>query len=70
MNLKSMILPYVFKEFDDAETIEEKCAQLAAMILASKHVVVHTGAGISTQAGIPDFRYVSTLKIKYDFLYM
>lgn len=48
----------MFQEFDDAETVEDKCAQLAAMILAAKHVVVHTGAGISTQAGIPDFRYV------------
>lgn len=42
--------------FDDAEAVETKCAQLADMILGSKHVVVHTGAGISTQAGIPDFR--------------
>lgn len=43
--------------FDDAVAVDEKCAQLADMILAAKHVVVHTGAGISTQAGIPDFRY-------------
>lgn len=45
--------------FDDENTVDEKCAKLAQMILASKHVVVHTGAGISTSAGIPDFRYVT-----------
>lgn len=39
--------------------MEEKCASLAQMILAAKHVVVHTGAGISTSSGIPDFRFVS-----------
>lgn len=30
--------------------------KLVDMILAAKHVVVHTGAGISTSTGIPDFR--------------
>lgn len=44
------------EQFDDEETVNEKCEQLAKMILASNHTVVHTGAGISTSAGIPDFR--------------
>lgn len=30
--------------------------ELVDMILNSKHIVVHTGAGISTSTGIPDFR--------------
>ncbi|XP_035899748.1 NAD-dependent protein deacetylase Sirt6 [Anopheles stephensi] len=42
--------------FDAPEIVEEKCEQLVKMILASNHTVVHTGAGISTSAGIPDFR--------------
>ncbi|XP_041765830.1 NAD-dependent protein deacetylase Sirt6 isoform X1 [Anopheles merus] len=42
--------------FDTPELVEEKCEQLVKMMLASSHTVVHTGAGISTSAGIPDFR--------------
>lgn len=45
-----------FQFFDDELTVNEKCEKLAQLILASKHTVVHTGAGISTSAGIPDFR--------------
>ena len=44
------------EKFDNAEVVEEKVKRLAAWISESKHVVVHTGAGISTSAGIPDFR--------------
>ncbi|XP_058839188.1 NAD-dependent protein deacetylase Sirt6-like [Topomyia yanbarensis] len=42
--------------FDDDDTVDQKCEQLAKMIQGAEHVVVHTGAGISTSAGIPDFR--------------
>lgn len=33
-----------------------KARYIAALIKAAQHVVFHTGAGISTNAGIPDFR--------------
>ncbi|KAB7503914.1 NAD-dependent protein deacetylase Sirt6 [Armadillidium nasatum] len=42
--------------FDSAEDIEKKCVKLADLLRNSEHTVVHTGAGISTSCGIPDFR--------------
>nr|XP_022904870.1 NAD-dependent protein deacetylase Sirt6 [Onthophagus taurus] len=42
--------------FESDEKVREKCQILAGWIKTSRHVVVHTGAGISTSAGIPDFR--------------
>ncbi|XP_061719777.1 NAD-dependent protein deacetylase Sirt6 [Cydia pomonella] len=44
------------EKFDSVATFNKKCDLLAQLINQSKHVVVHTGAGISTSAGIPDFR--------------
>ena len=36
--------------------LSEKIKALQAMINASRQMVVFTGAGISTESGIPDFR--------------
>ncbi|XP_014786464.1 NAD-dependent protein deacylase sirtuin-6 [Octopus bimaculoides] len=44
------------EKFDTDAEVEEKILQLTTLIRESKHVVFHTGAGISTSAGIPDFR--------------
>lgn len=44
------------EQFDSDEILESKLDELASLVRASRHLVVHTGAGISTSAGIPDFR--------------
>nr|XP_040146612.1 NAD-dependent protein deacetylase sirtuin-6 isoform X2 [Ictidomys tridecemlineatus] len=42
--------------FDPPEELERKVRELALLVSRASHVVFHTGAGISTGAGIPDFR--------------
>jgi NAD-dependent SIR2 family protein deacetylase len=42
--------------FDTPEVLDQKCEQLALMIRSAEHFVAFSGAGISTSAGIPDFR--------------
>jgi hypothetical protein len=42
--------------FDSPEELDTKCDLLAQWIKSSEHFVAFTGAGISTAAGIPDFR--------------
>ena len=42
--------------FDSPEVLKAKIEKLALWIRSSEHMVAFTGAGISTSAGIPDYR--------------
>ena len=42
--------------FDSPEELDQKLERLAQMVRDSQHFVTFTGAGISTSAGIPDYR--------------
>ena len=51
--LLSSMMIYRKKEIEDPEDVlNEKCSKLAAAIAKAKNLVVYTGAGISTAAGI------------------
>ncbi len=39
------------QEFDPPEKLEEKVGLLCEMMSSARHLVVHTGAGVSTSAG-------------------
>jgi len=42
--------------YDSPDILQQKAQKLANLIASSKYVVVHTGAGISTAAKLPDYR--------------
>eukprot|EP00395_MALV-II_sp_L67-2_P000454 gene454-184_t len=44
------------EHFDKPAVLQAKVKEVAALLRNSKHAIVFTGAGISTAAGIPDFR--------------
>jgi hypothetical protein len=44
------------EHFDSKETLEMCVDEIVDLIKKSKHLVVYTGAGISTSANIPDYR--------------
>jgi len=48
------------------EDTKEKIGRVAHMIAGAKHIVVFTGAGVSTESGIPDFRSPGGLWTKFD----
>ncbi|TWW72655.1 NAD-dependent protein deacetylase sirtuin-6 isoform X1 [Takifugu flavidus] len=63
VNYAAGLSPYADKgvcglpeEFDSPEEVKAKVEILAQLIKDSRHLVVHSGAGISTSSGIPDFR--------------
>lgn len=55
--LSHQLLYFVlWQVFDSPEELKVKVETLAQLIKESQYFVVHSGAGISTSAGIPDFR--------------
>nr|XP_054595001.1 NAD-dependent protein deacetylase sirtuin-6 isoform X2 [Nothobranchius furzeri] len=63
VNYAAGLSPYADKgvcglpeSFDNPEELKAKVEALAQLIKESQYLVVHSGAGISTSAGIPDFR--------------
>ena len=46
----------ILEYFDTEESIKKNVKKLADLIKSSEYTVVYTGAGVSTSAGIPDFR--------------
>ncbi|XP_073976914.1 sirtuin 7 [Rhodnius prolixus] len=45
------------EEFEDGlNVLQEKCYKLASAIKHSQHLVIYSGAGVSTAASIPDYR--------------
>ncbi|MFH1349638.1 MAG: NAD-dependent deacylase [Pseudomonadota bacterium] len=48
------------------ENIEKKIEQVADLVATSKRIIVFTGAGVSTESGIPDFRSPGGIWSKYD----
>ena len=42
--------------FDAEDVVETKVKEIARLLRGASHAIIFTGAGISTSAGIPDFR--------------
>ncbi|MHA1734460.1 MAG: SIR2 family NAD-dependent protein deacylase, partial [Promethearchaeota archaeon] len=51
---------------DMSDSLKERLERAASLIRGSKHCVVLTGAGMSTESGIPDFRSPGGLWSQYE----
>lgn len=49
-----------------SEALEQKTKEIADFIIDARNIVVFTGAGISTESGIPDFRSPGGIWTKFD----
>ena len=49
------------------ESMEQLIEQAADLVSTSERIIVFTGAGVSTESGIPDFRGPDGIWSKYDF---
>jgi hypothetical protein len=54
------------ERYDGVRTVEEKVRVVAGLMRDAQHVVAFTGAGISTAAGIPDYRGSAGVDSKKD----
>ncbi|XP_038064332.1 NAD-dependent protein deacetylase sirtuin-7-like [Patiria miniata] len=54
--LKELVKKKTIEVEDSSDVLEAKVDELVSAINKSKHLVVYTGAGISTAASIPDYR--------------
>ncbi|MDD5169026.1 MAG: Sir2 family NAD-dependent protein deacetylase [Syntrophales bacterium] len=50
----------------EMKTFDEKISEVAQLIMESKKVVIFTGAGVSTESGIPDFRSPGGIWSRFD----
>jgi len=48
------------------ENLDQLIQEIADLIVGAKRIVVFTGAGVSTESGIPDFRSPGGIWTKYD----
>jgi len=48
------------------ESLEKRIEEAADLVIESERIVVFTGAGVSTESGIPDFRSPGGVWSKYD----
>ena len=48
------------------KNLEQQIDEVAKLVAKSERIIAFTGAGVSTESGIPDFRGPSGIWTKYD----